>query len=95
MLSFPRSGPLTPIRAPARRWTLADSVCTARMTYLRGLDTWPTFGKGWQARVMGARDGRQFDDMGVIDRAAAMAKGGAVIAPVTAYTPKTYSAVIS
>lgn len=73
---------------------LADAVSNARMAYLRGLDTWPTFGKGWQARVMGSRDGRQFDDTGVIDRAAAMAKGGAVIAPVAAYTPKTYSAVV-
>ncbi|HEY4292074.1 glycoside hydrolase family 108 protein [Luteibacter sp.] len=74
---------------------LCDAICEARMAYLRSLGTWPTFGKGWQARVMGSRDGRQFDDTGVIDRAAAMAKGGAVIAPVAAYTPKTYSAVVA
>ncbi|MGE7137927.1 glycoside hydrolase family 108 protein [Luteibacter sp. NPDC031894] len=74
---------------------LSDAICEARMAYLRGLDTFPTFGRGWTARVMGARDGSQIDDTGVIDRAAAMAKGGAVAAPrVATYTPKTYSAVV-
>ncbi|SEO76596.1 Lysozyme family protein [Luteibacter sp. UNC138MFCol5.1] len=74
---------------------LSDSVCNARMAFLRSLDTFPTFGKGWTARVMGLLAGRQFDDTGVIDRAAAMAKGGAVVAPAMAvYTPKTYSAVV-
>jgi lysozyme family protein len=74
---------------------LSDAICEARMAYLRSLDSFPTFGKGWTVRVMGAREGRQFDDTGVIDRAAAMSKGGAVVAPTASYTPKTYSAVIS
>jgi lysozyme family protein len=73
---------------------LSDAVCNSRMAYLRGLNTFPTFGRGWTARVMGARDGCQFDDTGVIDRAAAMAKGGAVIAPTASFTPKTYSAAV-
>lgn len=74
---------------------LSDAVCSSRMAYLRSLDTFPTFGRGWTGRVMGSRDGRQFDDTGVIDRAAAMAKGGAVAAPrVATSTPKTYSAVV-
>lgn len=73
---------------------LADAVCNSRMAYLRRLGTFPTFGRGWTARVMGARDGRQIDDTGVIDRAAAMAKGGAVVAPVATHTPKTYNAVV-
>lgn len=28
-----------------------NAACEARMRFLRGLKTWPTFGKGWAARV--------------------------------------------
>jgi lysozyme family protein len=31
---------------------LAGDLCRARLTWLRGLNTWPVFGKGWQARVV-------------------------------------------
>jgi len=34
---------------------LADSVCDQRMAFLRGLRTFPTFGKGWTARVKDVR----------------------------------------
>jgi len=72
---------------------LIDAVCRERMRFLKSLDTFPTFGKGWTARVMGAKDGAQVDDTGVADRALQMANVGAVVMPVTvAETPKTYSA---
>ena len=30
---------------------LIDSLCDARLSFLKGLSTWPTYGKGWTARV--------------------------------------------
>jgi len=30
-------------------------ICDERMAFLRGLSTWPTFGKGWAARVQDVR----------------------------------------
>lgn len=72
---------------------LIDALCRKRMRFLESLDTFPTFGKGWRARVMGTKDGSQLDDTGVADRALQMANIGAVVMPVTvAETPKTYSA---
>lgn len=32
-----------------------NSLCNRRMAFLRGLKTWPTFGKGWTSRVAGVR----------------------------------------
>ncbi len=43
-----------------------------RMTFLRGLGTWTTFGRGWTRRVMGERSGIQLNDIGVADRAMMM-----------------------
>lgn len=40
--------------AAANRVSARDAInraCDARMFFLRGLSTWPTFGKGWQRRV--------------------------------------------
>ena len=34
---------------------LADALCDRRMTFLQGLKTWPTFGKGWRRRVSDVR----------------------------------------
>lgn len=34
---------------------LVDRYCDARMTFLQGLDGWPTFGRGWKRRVDGVR----------------------------------------
>jgi lysozyme family protein len=31
---------------------LAGDLCRARLAWLRGLNTWPVFGKGWEARVV-------------------------------------------
>lgn len=31
------------------------ALCAKRMTFLRGLETWSTFGKGWERRVTGVR----------------------------------------
>lgn len=72
---------------------LIDYLCRERMIFLRKLDTFGTFGHGWTTRVMGAKDGAQIDDTGVIDRAVKMANAAAVVMPqAVAYTPKTYSA---
>lgn len=32
-----------------------NSLCNRRMAFLQGLKTWPTFSKGWTARVAGVR----------------------------------------
>ena len=32
-----------------------DDLCDARLSFLRGLGTWPTFGAGWTARVADLR----------------------------------------
>jgi lysozyme family protein len=34
---------------------LIDRICARRMIYLRALDTWRDFGRGWTARVAGVR----------------------------------------
>lgn len=34
---------------------LINQLCDRRMVFLRALDTWPTFGKGWTTRVAGVR----------------------------------------
>lgn len=72
---------------------LSDALCSARMTFLRGLPTFATFGKGWKARVMGQMEGSQVDDTGVADRALKMIRGEVVAtaaAPIV--TPKTFAA---
>lgn len=35
--------------------TLINALCDARLAHLRGLDTWPTFGRGWSGRVARVR----------------------------------------
>lgn len=49
-------GPAT--LAASSRQPAADvikALCAKRMTFLRGLKTWGTFGKGWERRVTGVR----------------------------------------
>jgi len=49
-------GPAT--LAAANRQPAVDvikALCARRMTFLRSLKTWPTFGKGWERRVTGVR----------------------------------------
>jgi lysozyme family protein len=49
-------GPLTIDRARAVNAASAIEAATiARLTFLRGLKHWPTFGKGWQSRVNDVR----------------------------------------
>lgn len=53
---------------------LIRTICEQRVAWMRTLSTWRTFGRGWQRRVMGQRDGAQEDDDGVIDRAMMLAR---------------------
>jgi lysozyme family protein len=47
-----------------------------RMTFVRGLSTFDTFGKGWTRRIMGNKTGAQpSTDVGVIDRSVKLASG--------------------
>lgn len=50
------------------------AYCERRLRFMKSLKTWKTFGKGWQRRVMGARDGFQATDTGVIDYAIMMSR---------------------
>lgn len=51
-----RIGPDTLAKTRAMmRATIINSLCDKRMTFLRRLKTWPTFGKGWTSRVSGVR----------------------------------------
>jgi lysozyme family protein len=34
---------------------IVNNMCDRRLSYLRDLDTWDTFGKGWERRVQGVR----------------------------------------
>lgn len=54
-------------RMPAE--DLITALCTRRLNFMKALKTWSTFGKGWSRRVMGAKDGYQENDYGVIDYA--------------------------
>ena len=35
--------------------TVIQTICNNRLAFLKGLKTWPTFGKGWGSRVEGVR----------------------------------------
>lgn len=48
--------------------------CFRRMTFLKGLKTWGTFGKGWERRVMGSRPDADVNDCGVVDFAFKMVR---------------------
>jgi len=49
-------GPLTLAAvAKADPATLVGEICDTRMAFLRSLSTWPTFGRGWTARVTDVR----------------------------------------
>lgn len=53
---------------------LIASYCEKRLSFMKSLTTWKTFGTGWQRRVEGAHDGAQDDDDGVVDLAIKMTK---------------------
>lgn len=33
------------------------ALCSARLKFVKGLKTWPVFGKGWRRRIAGVQDG--------------------------------------
>lgn len=43
----------------ADRAEAIDALCELRLAFLRGLDTWSTFGRGWQRRVEAVRSAAQ------------------------------------
>lgn len=53
---------------------LIEAYCKRRMSFLKSLKTFGTFGRGWTRRVMGDFDGFQDSDRGVIDLAVMMAR---------------------
>lgn len=48
-------GTLAALQANTNNDPLVDRICDARMNFLRHLRTFPTFGKGWTARVAEVR----------------------------------------
>ena len=52
-----------------------ERLCADRMSFLRGLKTWGTFGKGWSRRIVGEMIGTQEGDIGILDRATVLARG--------------------
>ena len=58
---------------------LIVALCNNRLRWMKTLRTWRTFGRGWEARVMGRTKGVQAKDIGVIDRASRMASGASKI----------------
>jgi len=53
---------------------LIATLCANRLIFLKSLNTFPTFGKGWTRRVIGLQAGVQREDSGVIDYAIKMAR---------------------
>lgn len=53
---------------------LIINYCANRLQFLKGLATFPTFGKGWTRRVIGNIAGVQKNDVGVVDAAVYMAR---------------------
>lgn len=50
-------GPATIAAAKSRdAKAVIETICDNRMAFLRGLNHWPTFGKGWTSRVNDVRD---------------------------------------
>lgn len=64
---------------------LVTRLCGARMAFLRSLGTFSTFGRGWTRRVMGANDGFQASDTGVIDHAINMMRDHALDLPLPTF----------
>lgn len=70
---------------------LIAALCEARYAFVKGLSTFPTFGRGWTRRIMGDAVGAQVSDIGVIDRATMLAQGAPSIpAPVPAQRPEEH-----
>ncbi|TIX12259.1 MAG: hypothetical protein E5V46_14755, partial [Mesorhizobium sp.] len=51
-----RIGPATLAAVRAKpAGVVIDTLCDARLAFLRRLPTWPTFGRGWSSRVVSVR----------------------------------------
>jgi lysozyme family protein len=48
-------GPNTLAAINAAQAGLVDRLCDARLSFLKSLKTWPTFGRGWSRRVASVR----------------------------------------
>lgn len=60
VVKVPQDGKIGPATLAAVNGRSAEDIienlCDARMRFLRNLDTWPTFGKGWSRRVADVED---------------------------------------
>lgn len=61
---------------------LVDAICDLRLAFLKSLKTWPTFGKGWSARVKSVR---------TVGKALARGKIDVPAAPVQDASAKAYT----
>lgn len=71
----------------ANEIVLIADYCDRRMTFLRQLRTYSTFGKGWKRRVMGDIDGYSVGDSGVVDYAVKMATDDLTFSPMSKPIP--------
>lgn len=53
---------------------LIAQYCNNRLAFVQSLKTFPTFGRGWTRRIIGAKTGVQANDNGIIDLSVCMAK---------------------
>lgn len=84
-------GPLT--LAAVDKWdtiALVEALCGKRMSFLKKLSTWATFGKGWSSRVTGVL--RLAKDMAITMPAPAPAKPAEPAKPVPAPIPPSIPA---
>ncbi|TIM24480.1 MAG: N-acetylmuramidase [Mesorhizobium sp.] len=69
-------GTIAALKAINNNDALIDRICDARMNFLRHLATFPTFGRGWTARVAEVRAIGKAWATGETPRAASFADGG-------------------
>lgn len=69
-------GTLAALKADTNNDALIDRICNARMTFLRHLGTFGTFGRGWTARVVEVRSIGQAWATGQVPQAASFFDGG-------------------
>lgn len=69
-------GTLTAVKAVSNNDALIDRICNQRLTFLKALRTWRTFGKGWSDRVANVRSIGKAWATGETPPAANFAEGG-------------------
>ncbi|RWC91635.1 MAG: N-acetylmuramidase [Mesorhizobium sp.] len=80
-------GTLAAVKADKNNDALIDRICNARMAFLRRLGTFPTFGRGWTARVAEVRSIGQAWATGQVPQEANFVDGGQAKAFVEDVTP--------